>query len=110
MGLCPIPLLMYSFDGLNQLRFLLHRAGHRFDLLHDRLRMDGTPIGWAANRLLFGIKPDPEAVLAEYRAVTAADVQAVAHNLLQPGALAMAVVAPNNARHSAEEWAETLAY
>lgn len=75
-----------------------------------RLRMDGTPIGWAANRLLFGIKPDPEAVLAEYRAVTATDVQAVAHNLLQPGALAMAVVAPNNARHSAEEWAETLAY
>ena len=41
MGLCPIPLLMYSFDCLNQLRFLLHRAGHGFDLFHDRLRMDG---------------------------------------------------------------------
>ena len=42
MGLCPIPLLMYSFDGLNQLRFLLHGAGHGFDLFHDRLRMDGS--------------------------------------------------------------------
>ena len=42
MGLCPIPLLMYSFDGLNQLRFLLHGAGHGFDLFHDSLRMDGS--------------------------------------------------------------------
>ena len=42
MGLCPIPLLMYSFDGLNQLRFLLHGAGHGFDLFHDCLRMDGS--------------------------------------------------------------------
>lgn len=41
MGLCPIPLLMYSFDCLNQLRFLLHRAGQGFDLFHDRLSMDG---------------------------------------------------------------------
>lgn len=42
MGLCPIPLLMYSFDCLNQLRFLLHGAGHGFDLFHDCLRMDGS--------------------------------------------------------------------
>ena len=41
MGLCPTPLLMYSFDCLNQLRFLLHGAGHGFDLFHDSLRMDG---------------------------------------------------------------------
>lgn len=42
MGLCPIPLLMYSFDCLDQLRFLLHGAGHGFDLFHDSLRMDGS--------------------------------------------------------------------
>lgn len=42
MGSYPIPLLMYSFDGLNQLRFLLHGARHGFDLFHDCLRMDGS--------------------------------------------------------------------
>lgn len=41
MGSCPIPLLMYSFNCLNQLRFLLHGAGNGFDLFYDRLRMDG---------------------------------------------------------------------
>ena len=40
MGSSPIPLLMYPLDRLNQLRLLLYRAGHGFDLLHDRLCMD----------------------------------------------------------------------
>ena len=40
-GSHPIPLPMYPPDGLNQLRLLLHGAGHGLDVLHHRLRMDG---------------------------------------------------------------------
>ena len=40
-GSHPIPLPMYPPDGLNQLRLLLHGAGHGLDVLYHRLRMDG---------------------------------------------------------------------
>ncbi len=75
-----------------------------------RLRMDGTPIGWAAGRVLFGLPHDPADILERYRAVTAADIQALAQRHLRPDQLAMTVVAPEKARHDAEEWARLLTY
>lgn len=75
-----------------------------------RLRMDGTPIGWAAGRALFGLPLDPAAHLESLRAVTSADIQALAQRCLTPDALAMTVVAPEKARHSAEDWAKLLTY
>lgn len=75
-----------------------------------RLRMDGAPIGWAAGRVLFGLPVEPEALLEGYRAVTAADIQALAQRYLRPEGLAMTVVAPEKARHSAEEWVCLLNY
>ena len=75
-----------------------------------RLRMDGTPIGWAVSRVLAGLPTDPEAVLDALRAVTAEDVRALAREFLAPDGLAMAVVAPNKARHDAQAWARLMNY
>ncbi len=75
-----------------------------------RLRMDGTPIGWAVGRVLAGLPTDPESVLEALRAVTAEDVRALAQRFLSPEGLAMAVVAPNKARHDAEAWARLMDY
>ncbi len=75
-----------------------------------RLRMDGTPIGWAAGRVLFGLDHDPEAVLESYHAVRAEEIQALAQRLLRPDQLAMTVVTPEHARHSAESWARLMQY
>ena len=75
-----------------------------------RLRMDGTPIGWAVSRVLAGLPTDPEAVLDALRAVTAEDVRSLAREFLAPDGLAMAVVAPNKARHDAQAWARLMNY
>ncbi len=75
-----------------------------------RLHMDGTPIGWAALRILFGIDHNPQAVLDAYQSVTAADIQALAQETLQPEKLAMTVVAPEQTRYSAEAWASLINY
>lgn len=75
-----------------------------------RLRMDGTPIGWVCGRVQDGLPPDPEAVVEAWRAVTAEDIQALARDFLAPDALAMAVVAPNRARHDAADWARLMKY
>lgn len=75
-----------------------------------RLRMDGTPIGWAVSRVLAGLPTDPEAVLDALRAVSAEDVRALAREFLAPDGLAMAVVAPNKARHDAQAWARLMNY
>ncbi len=75
-----------------------------------RLRMDGAPMSWASGRILFNLPLDPEAFLERYRAVTAADIQALAQHTLQPDSMAMTVVAPETARHSAEDWARLLTY
>lgn len=75
-----------------------------------RLRMDSSPASWAANRLLFGLDTDAEAVLEAVRAVTADELRVAAEAFLRPDALAMTVVAPSKAKHSAEEWASVMKY
>lgn len=75
-----------------------------------RLRMDGTPIGWAAGRALFGLSLNPDAILEGFHAVTADAIHALARRCLRPDALSMTVVAPEKARRTAEEWARLLVY
>ncbi len=75
-----------------------------------RLSMDGTPIGWAAMRILFGLDPDPQAVLDAYQAVTAETIQTLAQTYLTPENLAMTVVAPEHSRHTADAWASLMQY
>lgn len=70
-----------------------------------RLRMDGTPIGWAATRLLFGLPADPEAMLAGWQAVRAEDIQGLAQQLLTPAALSLAVVEPEQLDAKVPDWA-----
>ncbi|MEG1552121.1 MAG: pitrilysin family protein [Kiritimatiellia bacterium] len=69
-----------------------------------RLRMDSSPAGWVSSRVLFGVDVNATAVLERYREVTAADIQAAAQTLTAE-ALAMTVVAPESALHTAEQWA-----
>lgn len=69
-----------------------------------RLRMDGLPIGWAASRILFGLDADPEAQLALFRSVTAADLQAAARMLTRE-VMTLSVVAPEDGPVPAAKWA-----
>ncbi len=75
-----------------------------------RLHMDGTPIGWAATRILFDLDHNPQAQLDRMMAVTATDIQALAQDFLTPEKLAMTVVAPEQVRHSADKWAALIHY
>lgn len=75
-----------------------------------RLRMDGAPIGWAATRLLFGASIDPHAMVESLRAVTATDIQTLAAEIMSPDRLALAIVAPEKDKRSAEAWAKVLQY
>lgn len=75
-----------------------------------RLRLDRSAAGWAAAQTLFGQAPDAEATLAAFRAVTPEDLREAAATYLAPDRLALAVVAPNRARHGAEAWTRLMHY
>lgn len=75
-----------------------------------RLRMDGAPIGWAAGRVLFGLPPDPEAILEGFRNVTAADIQTLAAEILTPERLSLAVVTPEKDRRTPTTWSKLMDY
>jgi predicted Zn-dependent peptidase len=75
-----------------------------------RLRMDASPIGWFAGRALFDRPMDPEEDLLALRNLTPQDLQTAAATYLRPEQLALSIVAPHHAQHTAADWSSIMNY
>ena len=69
-----------------------------------RLRMDGQPVAWAAEQVLFDVDTPANELIEEYRSVTPEALLRIAQEIFRPDNMALSLVLPQDLRPADAVW------